>query len=183
MRVRREVGRLRRGRIYDAVRRAMRTIGARSEFRVVHLSIQSNHLHFLVEATDRLELSRGMQALNISVARAINKALGRRGKVFAYRYHATEVTNPTQARNALAYVLNNWRRHDEDEASERARFAALDPYSSAIAFTGWSDFTLGEWPPGYEPLPVSPPQTWLLQVGWTKAKRPISAWETPRALH
>ena len=129
------------------------------------MSIQHNHLHFLVEADSEFTLSRGMQALAISAARSINKSLGRRGKVFEYRYHATEITNPRQAHHALSYVLNNWRRHQEDERSERARKAAIDPYSSAISFNGWRGgaFTI---PDDYEPLPVSRAQTWLLNVGW-----------------
>jgi hypothetical protein len=44
----------------------------------------------------------------ISAAKNINRAAGRkRGTVFAYRYHATAITNPSQARKALSYVLNN----------------------------------------------------------------------------
>jgi REP element-mobilizing transposase RayT len=42
----------------------MRSSIAASEkdgFRVVHFSIQSNHLHLIVEATDEQSLSRGMQ--------------------------------------------------------------------------------------------------------------------------
>ena len=38
----------------------------------------------------------------------------RRGNVFVDRYHAEKITNPRQARRALAYVLNNWRKHFED---------------------------------------------------------------------
>src|SRR5688500_4696875 len=34
-------------------------------FRIVHLSIQSNHVHLLVEASDRDALSRGMQGFQI----------------------------------------------------------------------------------------------------------------------
>ena len=40
------------------------------------------------EAADAMALARGVQALSIRAARAINRVLGRRGKVFADRYHA-----------------------------------------------------------------------------------------------
>ena len=178
LRTRPEVGRLRRGPIYRAVRAALVRIAAREDLRVVHLSIQHNHLHLLVEASSSVTLSRGMQALSIRAARAINKSLGRKGRVFAHRYHRTDITSPRQARNALAYVLNNWRRHREDQASAAARAARLDPYSTARAFDDWrpvvhapsatnAALSTSRAPsPGVEPLPSAEPRTWLLRVGW-----------------
>src|SRR5260370_4882154 len=133
LRVRRSVGRLRRRAIYDAIRRAMRRSLARADYRIVHVSIQHNHLHFLVEADDRDALTLGMQGLAIAIARAINRSCERRGKVFEFRYHATRIASPRQARNALAYVLNNWRRHGEDNGA-----ALVDRYSSGTSFDGWA---------------------------------------------
>ena len=169
LRTRREVGRLRRRAVFQAVRRAMsRMVTAAGTFRVVHASIQHNHLHLLVEAKDKRALSRGMQTLAINVAKAVNRSLGRSGKVFEFRYHGTAITTPRQARNALAYVLNNWRRHREDVANLKAADAHLDPYSTAIAFNGWKGFGRFIVPPGYGPLPSADPATWLLRVGWRK---------------
>ena len=98
-----------------------------------------------------------MRSLAILAARAINRVLDRSGKVFAYRYHATAISSPRQMRNALSYVLNNWRRHDEDEGCEAAHRAMLDPYSTAIAFRGWREERFAV-PPGYEPLPTPRPK-------------------------
>jgi len=134
-RTRPDVPRLRRRKVYEAVRRALLVVAVRHAFRVVHLSIQRNHLHLLVEADDGRALSRGMQGLDISLARRINRACRRTGKVFAHRFHATPITSPRQTRNALAYVLNNWRRHREDRAEGCT--AALDRFSTAIVFDGW----------------------------------------------
>ena len=108
----------------------------------------------------------------------------RTGKVFAYRYHATAITTPKQARHALAYVLNNWRRHREDETTQASRIAAIDPYSTARTFSGWKEKEEAVMPPGfsaYPPLEVSEPRTWLLSLGWSKHPR-ISVWETPGPL-
>jgi len=181
MRVKKGVPKLRQGRAYRAVRRALVKCLGNESFRVCHVSIQANHLHFLVEAADRGALARGMQRLNILVARALNRELGRSGKLFAFRYHATQIKSPKQARNALAYVLNNWRRHREDEGCERASVARLDPYSSALAFDGW---TGGHYraPEGFGPLAVSPAATWLLRVGWKKHGA-IGEREVPGPLH
>ena len=148
LRVKRELGRLRRGEVLDALRHTIAVVRSRREtFRVVHYSLQHNHLHFLVEATSSRELATGMQSLTISAARAINRALGRTGEVFEYRYHSTMIGTPRQARNVIAYVLGNWRRHNEDERSVTARFTTIDPYSSAVSFEGWNEaINWPEWP-------------------------------------
>jgi REP element-mobilizing transposase RayT len=182
LRTRPDVPRLRRGEVLRAIRAALRRSARRPDFRVVHVSIQHNHLHLLVEATDKLALSRGMQGFSIAAARAINRSLGRRGKVFAYRYHATPITNPRQARHALAYVLNNWRRHGEDDRGARERAAAVDPYSSGILFDGWREQTPFEVPDYYEPLPVARAQTWLLRTGWQLGGPLIGVRERPGRL-
>ena len=106
-----------------------------------------------------------MQSFAIRAARAINAAWGRSGKVFGFRYHASQIRTERYARNAIAYVLNNWRRHREDFANGRAMSAKLDAFSSAIAFTGWTERFAK--PIDYVPLPVSPPGTALLHNGWS----------------
>src|SRR5579862_598049 len=167
LRVTREVGTLRKLRAYRAIRGALgKCLATRSNYRVVHVSIQSNHLHLLVEADGKLALTRGMQAFAISAAKRLSRALRRkRGDVFAFRYHATPITSPTQARNALSYILNDWPHHHHDA---RAPWR-IDPYSSAEQFRGWAT------PLGYarrrEPLPVAAPTAWLLQPTATRAPR------------
>lgn len=140
-------------------------------FRVVHLSIQSNHVHFLVEGEDATAISRGMQRFLSMVAKAINKMLGRRGKVFTHRYHRVDITSPRQMRGALAYVLNNWRRHREDVNTVGAENELLDPYSTAWAFDGWCDL---DEIPKWGRLPSARPRSWLLRVGWRRAGTGIS---------
>jgi REP element-mobilizing transposase RayT len=179
LRVRDDVGRLRHAPIYAAVRSAIEAAADEAAFRIVHFSVQGNHLHFLVEAASSAALTEGMRELAKALAAAINASLGRTGKVFAGRYHPTAITTPTQARNALAYVLNNWRKHDEDERSPETYLAPLDPYSSAIMFDGWKELGRVELPAYLEPCRVQAPRTWLLTVGWRKAKRPISMFATP----
>jgi putative transposase len=138
------LGPLRRKDTYLALRLATIAVSRRTNFRIVYLSLQSNHLHLLLEADNKEALSKGLQAFLISAAKRINRALSlrngtpREGKVFADRYHARALTSPRAVRNALCYVLNNWRKHRED----RAPFAAswkVDPYSNGIDFPGWKE--------------------------------------------
>ena len=137
----------------------MRSSIAASEkdgFRVVHFSIQSNHLHLIVEATAETALSRGMQGLSIRMARAAHRALGHGGTIFADRYHAHQLESPRETRAALLYVLQNWAKH--------GRGGDYDPRSSALWFDGWTR------PPpasGEEPI-VARPRTWLVRIGWRR---------------
>ena len=162
------IGRLRCGPVYRAIGKALSSIVEEREFRVVHLSIQNNHLHLLVEAGNKEELSRGMQRFGSAAARAINDVMKRKGKVFRYRFHATEIKSPRQMRCALSYVLNNWRKHREDQRSERARAAHVDPYSSGVSFAGWQGGKFEKLPEGYAPLPVAEAKTWMLRAGWRR---------------
>ena len=167
------VGRLRRREGFYGIRKAMQVVLARPGFRIVHMSIQGNPLHLICEASTKRTLSRGVQAFKISAARQINKALGRRGKVFADRYHAEVITTPTQMRNCLSYVLNNWRRHGEDR---RAR-TRVDLYSTGIHFRGWKEKLVI--PEGAEMLPYTKPETWMLREGWMRGGPAISLYECP----
>jgi len=74
-------------------------------YRVVHYSVQTNHVHLLIEAEDTRARGRGMQGLGIRLAKAINRRLGRRGRVWNDRYHGRPLRTPREVRHGLAYVL------------------------------------------------------------------------------
>jgi REP element-mobilizing transposase RayT len=156
--------RLRQRRYYEALRRVLARYLEGEGFRVVHVSMQQNHLHLIVEAEGRRALWRGMQSFAIRAARAFNATRRGHGKVFAYRYHASQIRDDRYAHNALSYVLNNWRRHQADVYGE-CKGAKLDPYSSAVSFGGWTERF--ETPAWYDPLPVSAARTRLMTDGWT----------------
>ena len=179
-RVRPEVTRLRRFELCDVLRRAF-VHGCRlGEFRICQFSIQGNHIHLICEARDNAALARGIQAWSVRVARGLNRYLGRRGSVFADRYHVRLLRTPTQTRHALCYVLQNARRHGE---RIDPRFGGMDPFSSAWWFDGWTDpaWKIGIPPP--EVRTVAPAETWLLNAGWKRSRDGlISITEVPRAV-
>lgn len=187
IRVERDVDRLRKRHMYRALREATMTVTTRDDFRIVHVSIQSNHVHFIVEAQHKVALAKGMQAFQISAARHINRAITQRtgkrraGRVFSDRYHARVLHTPKTVRNAIGYVLNNWRRHGEHRAAWTKRWA-MDPFSSAIQFNGWKEMeqelVYRKPPPSYLPLVVWFPKTWLLREAWRRHGL-ISMQETP----
>ena len=143
--------------MFPVVRRSL-AAGSTRAFRIVHFSVQSHHLHLLVEADGVRALGRGMQGLGIRLAKAINGRLARTGAVWADRYHCRALRTPREVRNALVYVLLNRRKHS---ASGRG----VDPCSSGQWFPGWKD----ELRPSSDPPPVARPQTWLMSVGWRRA--------------
>jgi REP element-mobilizing transposase RayT len=166
--------------MYHAIRYATYAAALRygKGFRIVHLTIQRDHLHLVVEAKDRMTLARGMQSFEISAAKHINRSASkrraqrRRGTVFPDRYHARILNSPKSVRNTLNYVLNNWRHHHQDRTGI-PRTWLIDPFSSAISFHGWRELAHRDvmWKPPrtYEPLWVWFPKTWLLSRGWRRA--------------
>src|SRR4249920_4089851 len=141
-----QVGSLRRRFTYRAIREATLTTARREDFRIVHVSIQRTHLHLLVEANDKGALASGMQGFQISAAKHLNAAISRgrpgprrRGTVFPDRYHAEIITSPRQARHAMSYVLNNWKKHEEDRALPMREWK-IDWFSTAAMFTGWAEY-------------------------------------------
>ena len=183
------VGKLRRRCVYQAIREATLTTARREDFRIVQLSIQHDHIHLLVEADDKRALASGMQGFQISAAKHLNAAISkekpgprRRGTVFPDRYHAEIITSPTQARHVLSYVMNNWRKHREDQHGPASTWK-LDWFSSAITFPGWAEYGdeafLWRGPPTFDPLVVFQPRTWLLREGWKKKSGSISCREVP----
>jgi len=119
----------------EELRVIMQAIGRaqeRSGMRVVHYSIQSNHLHLLVEARGRESLSLGIAGLLVRMARALNRVWQRAGRIFADRYHAHALKHPAEVRRALVYVLQNARKHG-------LPLTGVDACSSGAWFDGWSE--------------------------------------------
>lgn len=186
---------MRKRHMYKALREATLSVAKRElhdlrdgAFRIVHISIQRNHVHLICEADHKQALSRGMQSFQISAAKHLNRALTvkgmrgvigyreamgarRRGTVFPDRFHQEIIRTPKQARHTLAYVLNNWRKHREDRG-ELSSTWNVDPFSTGVLFEGWKErsdaVVYMPYRATYQPMIVYLPRTWLLRVGWRK---------------
>ena len=150
---------LRQGMEQDVLAGAFRSGCERFGFRLVQFAVLGNHLHFVVEARDRRALFRGLVGLLTRIARRLNKAWGRKGKVFPDRFHERILRTPREVRNALRYVLQNALRHGY--AVPRG---APDPCSSGRWFDGWRDY-VARFP---QPRPVAVARTWLVRAGWRR---------------
>ncbi len=181
LRVARGLRWLRGWKTYAAIRRALAvSLDTHPDFRICHFSLQGDHLHLLCEAADRLALARGVQGFEISAAKQLNRALGRkRGCVFPDRYHVEPIRTVAHVRHALSYVLNNWRKHGQDREIRGLYEGRLDPFSSAVWFAGFREPTRAiAIPPDYEPPRVAAPHSWLLREGYTRAPA-ISVYAVP----
>jgi REP element-mobilizing transposase RayT len=151
-RVRPDVGYLRKQMSALVLLKAFKDAAERGGMRIAHYSVQGKHLHLLVEAADARALSRGMQGLAIRVARRLNARLGRRGPVFADRYHAHILESRREVANAVRYVTGNYRHHAREWLPDDFR----DPLATS------------------PDRPLTTPSLWLLRVGWMSepARRP-----------
>ncbi len=199
----RRLPRLRGRRPFEVIERALRATNERGGLRLVHYSVQDDHLHLMAEArpeeapagtvpraadsrrrATRLVTSR-MRGFGVRLARRLNKLFGRRGQLIAERYHAQALTTPRAVRNALVYLFGNRRKH----LAKRGRTFPggwIDPFASGVFFLGWR--SPPDWMTSWahhDPPPVVSPRTWLLRCGWLRhgavAPADVPAGAHPRA--
>lgn len=140
-----DVPSLRSSKRFTTIRSCFATARGRFGLRLIEFSVLSNHLHLVVEADDDGALSRGMQGLGIRLAKALNRTLGRKGRVFADHYHSRLLRTPTELAIAIRYVLDNAEHHygeqDQRHSSRSADAAAV----------------------------LAAPRSWLASIGWRRA--------------
>jgi putative transposase len=158
---------LRSMRVFSSLRDSL-SASHKSAFRVVQFSVQSDHIHLVVEGDAPIALVRGVQGLGGRCAKAVNRAAGRRGRVWSSRYDARALRTPTETRRGLVYVLLNFRKHLRAQPG-------VDPRSSGPWFGGWRTPV----PAPRDAAPVASPRTWLATVGWRRAGGAIALDERP----
>jgi putative transposase len=152
VRVRRGVWNLRSQRCFPLVAGALRHMRDREGFRVVHFSVQGNHLHLVTEADDRVAMANGMRALLIRIAKRLNSLMGTSGRLYRDRYHERILASPREVTSVIKYVLGNYGVHLA-RAGVTPR-GEIDACSSAAL-----------------PELACAPGSWLLRVGWKRAPR------------
>ncbi len=144
------------------------SIATCDDFRLVHFSVQTDHVHLIVEASSGDHLRSGLNGLTCRAARALNRALARSGPIWADRYHAHALATPREVRNGIVYVLLNFRKHLRAPP-------CIDPRSSGAWFDGWVQPP----PRAARPCPVAAAQTWLGSVGWRRGGGAVDVRELP----
>lgn len=163
---------LRTQRCFAIIAAALATVREAHGLRVVGFSVQANHLHLLVEAMKKEELTRAIQALKIRIAKGLKRRMGRKGPVFDERYFVRVLRTPTEVRRAQDHIWFNTAKHAA-EYGKRLPADHVDPYT--IGYFGPRESL----PPSSADLVVAPTH-FLLRQGWrlaatnTTARSPAS---------
>jgi REP element-mobilizing transposase RayT len=148
---------LRSERSYAVIHRGIEAARRRTDVRIVHFTIEGNHLHLIAESRGTRALANTIRALSIRLARGLNRMMGRRGPVFADRYHAHVLRTPAEVRHAVRYVVGNHANH-QARRRRPMREGWVDPFSSAtVKVPRTAQGVLFA-----DPVTVAP-ETWLLR--------------------
>jgi REP element-mobilizing transposase RayT len=164
MKVRKQIPSLRSVKLVAELERSWREVCDCGRFRLIHYSIQCNHVHMIVEAASAWHLACGLKSIAARFSRCVNRVFRRTGRVLADRSHVHVLRTPREVRNAIAYVLLNARRHLAKRGRRPSATSRIDPASSGRWFSGWRTAA----PPVPPPPAVAAPRTWLLSVGWRR---------------
>jgi REP element-mobilizing transposase RayT len=158
--------------VFASVLRDQRRRKYADDFRVLHFSLQHDHVHLIVEADSERAVGRyrplrsGVSGLEIAFARRLNELVGRSGPVWADRYHRHDLETPQETWNGLAYLFNNASHHGLYTYGD----GMIDLHASGWRFDGWA--TPRIMTPESKELhwrwPVCTPTTWLARIGYRK---------------
>lgn len=156
LKVREDIWNLRGRSISQIVLACIGQANDRLDVRLVQFSVQTDHIHMILEAEDDTSLARAMKGLCVRLAHAINRRMRRRGSVFADRYHVHVLRSPTEVRNAIRYVAENRRVHAAREGWQ-PKNPGIDPLAGGPCSN--------RFPPATRAL-VATPRSWLLRTAW-----------------
>lgn len=108
--------------------------------KIIHYTLEYDHIHLLVESDNNETLGRGMQSFGISFSKGINKIKATKGKVFKTRYHFRKLKTPKEVKNAINYIFGNSIKH-------KNAISVVSPYNSLVAVENFSNLY-----PGFEAM-------------------------------
>jgi len=170
IRLKRGIPSLRQPRFVRRFRSSLSEACVRHGFRVVHYSIQRDHVHLLIEAHSNHSIACGMKSVGARIGKLANRLFQRSGKVLDGRYHLRTLRTPLEVHRALRYVLLNHRHHTARRRRPKRLTvhppAQPDPASSGRWFDGWRTTTA---PPNLTDVrEVASARTWLMRTGWRR---------------
>jgi REP element-mobilizing transposase RayT len=157
---------LRRRDAYAALRAAFAAGCDRNGFRLIHYAVLEDHLHFVVEATGRSTLSRGVQGLLIRVSRTLTGCGNASDESSPIATTTTSCGPPARCGMRCATCSGTARSTRPKVApSPFPRRSTPTPRrrgSTASARRSWCD--------SLEAVvrPVTDAHTWLLTIGWRR---------------
>ena len=105
--------------------------------RIIHYTLEFDHVHLLVEADSKSMLGTGMQSFGIAFSKGINKIKALKGQVFKTRYHFRKLKSPTEVKNVIHYIFGNAIKHKSS--------SFINQYNSLVAVESYTKLY-----PGFE---------------------------------
>lgn len=93
--------------------------------KIIHYSLEHNHIHLYAEADNNEVLAKGMKAFGVCLVKRINKFFKTVGTVYKHRYHLRILKSASDVKNVINYILKNGIKHKRTKH-------ILDRYNSAI---------------------------------------------------
>ena len=79
--------------------------------KIIHYSLEFDHVHLLVEADDNAELAIGMQSFGVTLSKAINRMRKMKGAVYKHRYHFRQISSSRELKYVMKYIFSNGVKH------------------------------------------------------------------------
>lgn len=98
--------------------------------RVIHYSLEHDHVHLFAEGENNLILSKAMQGLGVSLSKRINSALKIKGQRYKTRYHLRVLKSATEVKNVINYILKNVIKHKRCKT-------IINAFNSALVLHDW----------------------------------------------
>jgi REP element-mobilizing transposase RayT len=98
--------------------------------KIIHYSLEHDHVHLFAEGESNLILSKGMQGLGVSLSKRINNALKIKGQRYKTRYHLRVLKSATEVKNVINYILKNGIKHKRCKT-------VINAFNSAIVLHEW----------------------------------------------
>jgi REP element-mobilizing transposase RayT len=106
--------------LYEIIKRCMK----KYDFSMKEFSIMGNHIHFILRPGENASLPRVMQWMNSVFAKAYNKKMGVRGRLWKERYFSVIIETKEQFIKTFEYIAKN------PVAAKLVKKARNYPYSS-----------------------------------------------------
>lgn len=113
-------------------------INARSHgLRILHFSLESNHVHLIIEALDNQTLTKGMRSLTVTFSKGVAK-----GRIQIERYHLHILKTLKETKNAIHYVLFNHQKHTGLKKAYVTDYSSLGVIADLRTLARFSNMTI-----------------------------------------
>ncbi len=108
-------GRIKNKSILKVLKRAILRARGRG-LRIVHFTLEYNHVHLLVESSNEKTLALGMMVFGVTFSKGINKYHATSGRVYRHRYHQRFIKTARDLKHVMNYIFTNGIKHQSTKS-------------------------------------------------------------------